>query len=307
MSYAIKQVDLACPYCDEHMAVTRPSDDGPLSCQGCGIRFQFIGARPSFIDEIRCPSLSTWQRQHLREQQNPPLLGIPRTRLHLLAAILRPPRINLRRGPHLELLSGLHQRGPFKALFIGHNQPFAKTLRKDVIQLNVVPAEHVDVVAMGEHLPFAAGSFELVVLSGVIEHTQSPFQVVDEAYRVLKPMGKLYISSPWVYPFHGGDNYRFSHEGLKLLCHRFGDFQTGSLNGGLHSLAIFLITLISDALSFGNRYIRYALGLLMGWIVLPLIVLDALINQREKSSYNLDANIFIVATKRPVAAAAPEN
>ena len=127
------------------------------------------------------------------------------------------------------MLSELGKSGCFKALYVGYNQPFKREYRDSVIQLNVTPLEYVDVVSMGEYVPFPDNSFDLVVLSGVIEHTQSPFKVVDESYRVLKPEGKIYVSSPWVYPFHGGDNYRFSYSGLKLLCHKFENVETGIL------------------------------------------------------------------------------
>jgi SAM-dependent methyltransferase len=227
--------------------------------------------------------------------------------LFRLAEKIRAPRIHLRPKPHFDLLEALRKKGPFKALLIGQNYPFCENLREHIIQLNVTPEKHADVVSMGEYLPFPDESFDMVALSQVIEHTQYPFKVVEEAHRVLRPMGKLYISAPWVYPFHGGDNYRFSNEGLKLLCHQFGDHETGSLNGPLHSLAAILMTYFSESLCFGNRYIRYALGLLAGWLVLPLTILDAIFNRREKTRFILDANIFIVATKRVALSTPPHN
>jgi SAM-dependent methyltransferase len=43
-------------------------------------------------------------------------------------------------------------------------------------------------------IPFPAGSFDLVVCSGVIHHTPDPAKALDELCRVLAPGGRLYLS-----------------------------------------------------------------------------------------------------------------
>jgi SAM-dependent methyltransferase len=294
------QLDLACPYCPSHPSVFFDPSSNSQKCPSCNRTYPPWEGKPNFIGEQISPLTDTWKRSYLKTKNGNSLFGIPRRLIIRLFKILSAPRANLGRGrPHFDLLATLAARGPFKALFIGYNQPFPETTRKNIIQLNIIPEQHVDVVAMGEYLPFSDETFELVVISGVIEHTQQPFKVVEEAHRVLKPMGRIYVSSPWVYPLHGSDNYRFSHAGLKLLCHQFRDFQIGSLNGPLHALAMFLTIFISDALSFGNRYLCHILKLIGSWLIYPLMLLDAISNRRTKSNYSLDADIFIVATKGP--------
>jgi 2-polyprenyl-3-methyl-5-hydroxy-6-metoxy-1,4-benzoquinol methylase len=48
--------------------------------------------------------------------------------------------------------------------------------------------------AVGEQLPFAANSFDLIISLQVLEHVQNPRAVINEVFRVLKPGGYIYIS-----------------------------------------------------------------------------------------------------------------
>jgi SAM-dependent methyltransferase len=56
--------------------------------------------------------------------------------------------------------------------------------------------EQVFVAGVGEMLPFAHESFDLVAMNQVIEHVCDQRAVVREAVRVLKPEGVLYLACP---------------------------------------------------------------------------------------------------------------
>jgi malonyl-CoA O-methyltransferase len=45
-------------------------------------------------------------------------------------------------------------------------------------------------------IPFADNTFDYVVSSEVIEHTPEPYKALHEIYRVLKPGGKMVLSTP---------------------------------------------------------------------------------------------------------------
>lgn len=55
---------------------------------------------------------------------------------------------------------------------------------------------HPFAAAIGEQLPFADSTFDLVVMDQVIEHVADQKRVLAEALRVLKPGGTLYVACP---------------------------------------------------------------------------------------------------------------
>ena len=73
------------------------------------------------------------------------------------------------------------------------------------------------ILAAAEHLPFAEGSFDVIVLNEVIEHVTDDRATLREACRVLRPGGRVVIYAPnRLYPFetHGvylGRRYIFGN------------------------------------------------------------------------------------------------
>ncbi|GAP95701.1 class I SAM-dependent methyltransferase [Leptolyngbya sp. NIES-2104] len=57
-------------------------------------------------------------------------------------------------------------------------------------------------VHLGEKLPFADASFEVVTMLAVLEHIEHEQAILKEIYRVLKPSGKLVLTVPsvWAQP-----------------------------------------------------------------------------------------------------------
>lgn len=58
--------------------------------------------------------------------------------------------------------------------------------------------------AVGESIPFADGTFDVVYSNNVLEHTSNPALVLEEAFRVLKPGGKLFVEVPNYLAYYEG-------------------------------------------------------------------------------------------------------
>ncbi len=99
---------------------------------------------------------------------------------------------------------------------------------------------HQDVTAM----TFAAESFDAVLCLEVIEHVANPFAAAREIVRVLRPNGRLLLTAPFFYSYHGKqarahapdhesypDYWRYTHQGLELLFQELRDVRVTPLGG----------------------------------------------------------------------------
>jgi SAM-dependent methyltransferase len=76
-------------------------------------------------------------------------------------------------------------------------------------------------LAVGEHLPFRDGTFDVIVLNEVIEHVQDDRATIAEALRILEPGGRIVIYAPnRLYPFETHGVYlreKFIHRNVPLV------------------------------------------------------------------------------------------
>ncbi len=61
--------------------------------------------------------------------------------------------------------------------------------------------------------------FGTIFCLSVLEHCDQPFKMAENMTKLLAPGGKVYISAPFAWMFHGypSDYWRFTHEGIKKL------------------------------------------------------------------------------------------
>ena len=76
---------------------------------------------------------------------------------------------------------------------IGFGDSFSAS--RELFTANDIDPERI-IPVKGEKLPFADASFDIVYSANVLEHTESPMTVLEEAVRVLRPNGILHFEMP---------------------------------------------------------------------------------------------------------------
>lgn len=83
-----------------------------------------------------------------------------------------------------------------RVLEIGPGEAAFDRKHCDYVGINVVARGTTDVFADGQFLPFRDASFDAVIATEVIEHVRFPYRLLDEVRRVLKPSGRVLLSTP---------------------------------------------------------------------------------------------------------------
>jgi SAM-dependent methyltransferase len=127
------------------------------------------------------------------------------------------------------------------------------------IGLDIDRQPGVTLLGDGHCLPLRAASVDLVVSFQVLEHVARPEIVVEEMLRVLRPGGRLLVSIPGNWPFHGHDYWRWTHEGIERLFGQFADVAITPVNGPVCLSAMLLAYVTRDmAARLSNKSARIA-------------------------------------------------
>jgi SAM-dependent methyltransferase len=108
------------------------------------------------------------------------------------------------------------------------NSPYA-TLFPNRLCLDLRPRPGAGVVGDAHSLPFASGCFDLIISTEMLEHTLDPQRIVDEIRRVLRPGGRVLLTTRFIFPLHDvpGDYYRFTNY---ALTHLFRDWSSARVD-----------------------------------------------------------------------------
>lgn len=106
--------------------------------------------------------------------------------------------------------------------------------------LDIDASKNPDVVGDAHNLPFEDASFEVVVCSEMLEHADNPQKVISEIKRVLKPEGRVVLTTRFAFPIHDAPNdyWRFTPYGLRKLFSEFEIIEVATDGGPFRAIAI---------------------------------------------------------------------
>lgn len=165
-----------------------------------------------------------------------------------------------------------------EVLDLGGGIKFSKELKKyknifqssNVRVLDNNPEVKPDILADAHDIPLSDDSVDAVICKSLLEHVQDPKKVMLEIWRVLKKDGYCLIYLPFIYPYHGNkiykDYFRFTIDGVSLLCEKFNKKEIITMRGSLETVIYFFPKFIYQIFKYPARF------------------LDKLFNQKNQTS-----------------------
>src|SRR6266849_1567747 len=150
---------------------------------------------------------------------------------------LDPPRRSVQYAVRKPLLAWLGTQGVrgLRVLDVGcGDRPYERLLRgaAEIVGFDVPGNPHADLHGSIDAIPVADAAFDVVLCLQVLEHVPDPAAAVRELRRVVKPGGRVLLSTHGVYPFHPNPNdyWRWTNSGLDRLFRENGDWSSVSVH-----------------------------------------------------------------------------
>jgi SAM-dependent methyltransferase len=166
-----------------------------------------------------------------------------------------------------------------------------------LINLNIGPFPNVELVADAHQLPYADNCVDAIYSNAVFEHLGNPSQAAAEMFRVLKPGGEIFVSTPFLQAYHG---YPYHFQNFTLTGHEhlfrsqgFEITESGACVG-----------LVYTFFNLTSKFMRYFLPTIIGlpllvvWnlLSLPFRPIDKLLNEHP-NAHMLASTTYLVARK----------
>ncbi|MBC8283348.1 MAG: methyltransferase domain-containing protein [Nitrospinae bacterium] len=151
------------------------------------------------------------------------------------------------------------------------------------------------------NLGSGADSIDVVQCMQLSEHVENPRKMALEIHRALKPEGDVFLTVPFMYPYHEApiDLNRWSQEGLKNLMKEFSPIQVGVLGGPTATFVEALPGWLSIALSFNSDKLYQVIYLLLLPFLKPFKIIDRILLNKYSSSHRLAAMFYFYGKKGP--------
>lgn len=149
-------------------------------------------------------------------------------------------------------------------------------INKDFINIDIFPFPEVDIIADATELPFRNNSIDAVVSESVFEHVPDADKVANEIARIVKSGGYVYVSTPFITPYHASPNdfNRWTISGLKHLFPDFDIIKFGVRSGPWSALLMFLAYWFGIIFSFGSTKLSPFMAHVFMLVLGPLKYLD---------------------------------
>jgi SAM-dependent methyltransferase len=161
-----------------------------------------------------------------------------------------------------------------------------------VVTVDAVAYPGVDIIADIHHLPMDDNSYDCIFCTGTLEHVRDPWRVIKEIQRVLKPGGIVHVDVPFIQGYHGDptDFWRFTLDGLKLLCEGFQEIDSGTYIGPSSAL-VWITREWADSLT-SNRILSNLMLIAVALLTAPFRYLDYLMIRGTRSHRIASAVFF---------------
>lgn len=154
---------------------------------------------------------------------------------------------------------------PYKDFFLQH--------AKQYVAVDWAGSLHntkADIAAdLNKQLPIAAELADTVVSLSVMEHLCEPQNMLNEAFRILKPGGAIVLQVPWQWWIHEApyDFFRYTPYGLKYMFDKAGFVDVvAEPQSGFFTMWLLKLNYFSLRLIRGPRPLRWALRAVFGVI-----------------------------------------
>ena len=193
-----------------------------------------------------------------------------------------------------------------ETLDLGAGRSMYQDLFPNRISLDIDPGAHPGVVADIHHLPFPNEKFPIIVCTEVLEHCHSPHQAIAEMRRVLKPEGRLILTTRFMFPLHEvpHDYFRYTKYGLRSLLRGMHIVDFRDETDTQTALAVLFQRLYSQTeLFWGVRpFCRLMVVLLQN---LPRLIVKEFGNRsRTRVEQNIMSSGYYVVAQNPLSAVA---
>lgn len=137
-------------------------------------------------------------------------------------------------------------------LTVGAGGEINKQLYKDseknnfnILSIDVNKDREPDILGDICDYDFREKRFDVVIMSEVLQFLKTPQIGIDNVYKILKPGGRLVLTSPFIFPLHDRpyDLYRFTKHGLEYLLTDFDEVTIKERNGSLEAIDVLWLRL----------------------------------------------------------------